>query len=315
MAFTYTEAQSISEAYYDTPLVQQVYQDSPFYQRMKQKNQIVIGGGLNIRFPIRYEALGYANAVDSEAQVVFEQKATRNVGVLEWTTYIGKTKCSWKERIQNTGKTQIVDIMAEKATEMREDIDNRFATDLYTTNPNGFGFASLPVIVNSTGAYAGLVYTDAATWKAYKQDDATTILALFGTGSISEAIADCVFGKHFPNFFLTTIDLASKVESLIEPQKRYYDKNMADIGFRSISLHGYPVTGDYHCPAKAFYGLCDNTFKIHVHKDYNMKLSKWEPLFQAGFPHDLGRIISWSGNIVCNCRRPNFKFTVLDYTL
>ena len=315
MALSIDEANAVSTPNYDTPLKQQVYQESPFYVKLQKKNKIKLDGGENIRFPIRYLEYGKADAVGPRQQVTFEQLETRTAGQLEWKFYNSQTMISWDERVKNTGKQAVVKLLAEKADELRQDMDNRFATDLYTANPNGLGFSSLATIVDSADTYAGIAVSDAATWKSYNEDAATTILAMYGTGSLAEAIADCTFGKSYPNFHLTTIDLASKFESLIEPQKRYEDKEMADAGFRNCTFHGSPVFGDYHCTAKAWYGLCIDEFEIAVHPDYDMDVSAWKELFQGGFPNAMAKVVSWSGNILCKCRRVNFKKTALDYTL
>lgn len=316
MALTYSEAQTVSDSYYDKPLVQQVYQSCPFYVRLKNRNLVKIGGGLDIRFPIRYAELGKSDAVDPLAEVTFEGVDTRTTGKLDWKTYITKGLIDWKERLQNSGKTQIVSLIGDKTTEMKEDADSRFAKDLYVANPNGMGMIPITTIVDSSDVYAGVDPGDVATaWKSYFEDNTETELLLYGENSISEAMADCNFGQKHPNYFLTTLDLASKLESLIEPQKRYYDKESADAGFRTVTFNGIPVQGDYHCTAKLFLGLHTESFELVIHKDYNKKLTKWTELLQAGFPNALGRVMSSALNLVCKSRRPNFKFDALDYTV
>ena len=90
MALTYTEAESVSKSYFDKTFKQQVYQDSPFWVKLQKSNKILLDGGYDIRFPIRWDELGYADAVDSTAAVVFETKETRNMGVLDWKYYTTK---------------------------------------------------------------------------------------------------------------------------------------------------------------------------------------------------------------------------------
>jgi len=313
MGLTYTEAQTVSDEWFDTPLVQQVYQNSPFYVRLKNRNLVKVGGGRKLQWPIRYTDLGKSDAVDPLAEVTFEGKDTRTTAEVDWAYYISKSLIDWKEQAENSGKQQKVDLVGEKTTEMKEDMEDRFAKDLYTTNPNGKGMIALPVIVDAGDTYAGIQTGDAPHWAAV-EDTTETVLSLYGEDSISEYIADCTFGKKFPNYFLTTLDLAAKFESLIEPQKRYYDKESADAGFRAMTFHGSPVQGDYYCTAKSFYGLHIESFELIFHSKYNKKLTPWQNLFQAGFPNAIGRVMSSALNLKCNCRRPHFKFTLLDFT-
>ena len=314
MALSIAEANTVSSQYFDTTLTQQYYEDSALWMRLLKKNKVRRRGGVQIQFPIRYTGFGKADAVTPRSQMTFEQKETRTAGVLDWKYYRVPQMISWDERVKNTGKPQIISLLSDKTTEMKQDMNNRFATDLFTANPNGEGIADLGTIIDSTTTYAGIAYTDAAEWVA-REDTSTTQLNLYGSGSLAYMINYATFGRYSPDFHLTTKDLASKFESLVEPQKRYEDKETADAGFRNVTFHGAPVVGDPKCTAASWFGIATETFEIFVHDDWDMVLSPWTDLFQAGFPQAMGRVLAWAGNIVCNLRKANFKFTVLDYTL
>ena len=314
MALGVTEANTVSSAHYDKTLTQITFEESALWNKLKAKNKIHKDGGTDLRWPLRYTSLGYADAVSPRDQMTFEQKETRTQAVLDWRFYQGKNMISWDERVKNTGKSQIVNLMKDKAVEIKEDMETRFYTDIYVANPNGVGIVPLTDIVDSATTYAGIAVSDAANW-ASTEDNATTVVNLYGSGSISAAVNAATFGDRIPNFHLTTRDLASKAESLIEPQKRYYDKDLANIGFTAVEFHGAPIVGDPKCTAKLWLGLCLDVLEIWVHEDWDMVLTPWKELFQAGFPNSLARAMSWAGNIVCRDRQCHFKYTVLDYTL
>ena len=315
MALTYTEAQSVSTDLYDKVIKQQIYQASPFMTKLQKNNAIVADGGNNYRWTIRYVALGKAQAVDPDEQFVFEKKSTRTTGLLAPAFYKAETMLTWLERRTNSGKEEVINLIGDKSEELRQDLANRWATDLYTTNPNGNGFISLAVIVDAADTYAGIAVADAAAW-ASTEDTAETELKLYGDNSLSEYIADTTLGPDYPNFHLTTLDLAAKFESLIEPQKRYEDKEMADAGFRNCTFHGAPVFGDYHAPASVWYGLCmkKDIWQIRHHPEEDFAVSKWRELFPQ-YPKNLGKHCTWMGNLICKNRYVNFKYTALDYTV
>lgn len=314
MALSIAEANTVSHKYFDKPMTQQVYEDSPLFVKIKANRSIVCDGGTSIQFPIRYKEFGRADAVGSHEQVSFEQKETRTGGDLDWTYYNCDNMISWDERVKNAGKSRIVNLLADKAEEIRQDMMDRFSTDLYVTNPNGLGFISLAVIVDSTATYAGISYTDAPTWLS-TEDTTTTELVLYGSNSLSYLINQATFGKYMPDLHVTTRDLASKFESLIEPQKRYQDKDLASAGFKNVTFHGVPVVGDAFCTSASWFGLCTKVFELRYHKDWNFDVSAWQDLFQAGFPRAMGKVMSWSGNLLCKMRRCNFKATAFDYTI
>jgi hypothetical protein len=315
MALTIDDINAVSKKYFNKAIKQQAYQKSPFWVKLQKMGKIKANGGTQIHIPLRHASFGKADAVAARQQVTFETKETRTAAILDWKYYTVPQQFAWDEDVKNSGSGRIVSLLKDKSDEMRQDMEDRFATDQYTANPNGNGIVPLTTIVDAGDTYAGIAVADAANWKSFSEDTSTTELTLYGTGSLSEAIADCTFGTDYPNFHLTTIDLASKFESLVEPQKRYADKEMADAGFRNCTFHGAPVFGDYHCIAKLWLGLAIDCFGIAVHPKYNMKLTDWFDLTPSGHPNALGRVMSWTGEITCDCRRPNFKFTVLDYTL
>jgi hypothetical protein len=314
MALTLAEVNVVSSRNFDKPMTQQVYEDSPFFLKLKKNRAIKWDGGTEIQFPIRYRKLGRADAVGEDQRVGFETKSTRTAGVDSWTYYNVDAMITWAERVKNTGKARIVNLLAEKAEEMEQDMQDRFATDLHTTNPNGLGFNSLAAIVDSAASYAGIAVADASAW-ASGEDSTTTELVLYGSGSLSYMINAATFGKYGPDMHLTTKDLASKFESLIEPQKRYTDKEMADAGFKNVTFHGVPIFGDPFAVAASWYGLCMKVFELRYHPDFNFDVSEWVTLFQAGFPRNFGKVMSWTGNLICKMRKCNFKFTALDYTI
>jgi len=314
MALTVSEAQAVSSYYYDGTLQQTCYDDSPFWVKLKQKNKIKKQGGTLIQFPLRYKKLAQADAVTPTDQVTFEAPDTRTAGQLNWKYYRGRTFITWQERTENVGKPQIVSLLKDKAQEMKDDIYDRFATDVYTSNPNGLGFSSLATIVDSTDSYAGIPVSDASTWAAW-EDASTTALALYGAGSLSYYVNIATFGKNGPSMHLTTRNLASKFMSLFEGQKIYEDRELANAGFNNIMFMGGPVVGDYYCPASYWYGLDMDAFEFVTHTDWDFKLVGWQELFQAGHPESMGRVMSWAGNLKCDQRRTNFKLSTPNYTL
>lgn len=315
MALSVNEANTVSSKYYDKTLVQQVYESSAFYVKLKKMGQ-VIPGGVSITWPIRYTKLSDADAVGPRQQIAYTSSETRTQAVQDWKYYKVQSLISWDERTKNgAGKTQVVNLLKDKAQEMKEDMDDRFATDLYTENPNGNGFTSLATIVDSSATYAGIAVADAAAW-ASQEDSTTTELVLYSgdTTGLAGMVNAATFGNKSPSAHFTTRNLASKFESLIEPQKRYEDKEMADAGFKNCTFHGAPVFGDDFCTANTWYGLYMKDMYICYHPDYNKNLGPWTKLDQIGYPNALGRIMTWAGNIKSVSRNAHFKFTALDPT-
>ena len=312
MALTIDQANAVSKKYFDTTLVQQVYEDSPLFVKLKQKNKIRKKGGNSIQYPIRYLKLDKADAIDAKDQLTYEQLDTRGGASLDWCYYYGQALISWDERVTNAGEAQIIDLMADKAKEMKEDIYDRFATDLFTSNPNGKGIVPLTTILSSA-TYGGILGTSCTEWSAAMVNATEDVVHLYGTDSLSYAVNAATFGKNKPNFHLTTPDLKSKFESVFEGQKRYEDFDLAKAGFDNLIFKGGPVVSDPHCNTSYWYGLDLNHLEFVAHPDFDFKLVDWFDLKQVGYPNALARVMTWVGNLKCDLRKSNFKYSVLSY--
>jgi hypothetical protein len=317
MALSIDEANTVSSKFYDKTLTQQVYEKCPFYVKLKSINNVSTDGGTQITWPIRYKKLDQTGFVGPREQVSYSQEETRTQAVQDWKYIVGQNMISWDERVKNSGKPMIVNLINDKTTEIREDMADVWSTALHATSAGANDFSPLAEIIDTGTTYAGIAVADAAEWAAGAEDSTTTELVLFGSGSLSYMINQATFGNNKPDLHLTTRDLWSKFESLIEPQKRYYNKDtaLAKAGFTSLQWHDAEIISDVYCQSSYWYGIDTKQFEIRYHPDYNMLTSKWFKLEQAGYPYAMAKTCAWAGNILCRMRKTSFKFTALDYTI
>lgn len=315
MALTIDQTNAVSNKVFDKTLTMTCYDKSPFWTRLKQENKVRGQFGTSIQWPIRYkQATDIAAAVNPDDQVIFRNIDTRTAATLEMAYYRSQSLITWKERAQNMGEAQIVDLLKDKAKEMQEELFHRFATDLYTYNTSGLGIVPLQYVVDSTQTYGGIAAADASTWVSWR-DASTTALTLYGLGSLSYYQNLATFGTDSPTMHLTTKNLYSKFMSMFEGQKIYQDNRLADAGFDNIKFMGAPITKDAYCPVSTWYGIDIGQIEFRVQNDYDFKLTDWFALEQAGHPESMARVISFAGNLKCYSRRTSFKYTGLNYTL
>jgi hypothetical protein len=313
MALTYSELQSVSKNYFDKRIHNDMYQDSPFFARMKKQDRINYDGGIQIQFPIKYLQLGRSQEVGPREQVVFGSKDTRTAAILDWAYYMGDTTLHWDEKVKNAGQGKIIDLAKDKAKELKDDLAHKLAYNFITATSQGTNtLIPLAVIVDAADSYGGIAVADASDWKSI-EDSTTTTMTLFGTGSLSYQFNAATFGKDHPSMFLTTRDLLSKLESLLQPQVRYTSDDELDKKFPNVMFNGYPAFSDAYTPSGYFYGIDEGMFEMVI-KDGEDTVSDWFSLEQAGRPKTLAKWASWVGNIKCNCRKTSFKMSALDYT-
>lgn len=317
MALSIDEANTVSSKYFDKTLTSQVYEKCPFYAKLKSIGNVSTDGGTQIQWGIRYKKSDLGGFIGPRDQVNYSQVETRTGAVLDWKYLHNHAMISLDEQTKNSGKAEIINLLSDKATELREDMLDDFATALYATAPGANDISSLYEIVDTATTYGGIAVADAAEWAAAVEDSTTTELVLYGSGSISESINAATFGTSKPDIHFTTRNLWSKFESLIEPQKRYYSTQsaMAKAGFTSLGFHDGEIIADPYCPTSAWFGLDSSQFEIRYHPKYNMKTSAWTSLEQAGYPYAMVKNVIWAGNILCRMRKTSFRYTALDYTL
>lgn len=315
MALSVDEANTVSKRWYGEDIVPQVYDSSALWAKLKQKNKIVADGGTKLQWPIRYKESGTAQAAGFRDQITYGQVETRTAAVDDWKTYINQATITHDERVYNSGEARVVNLLKDKYKELQEDLQEKFMDDLFATSQGANSITMLTTIVDSADTYAGISVSDAASWAA-QEDGTTTRLTLYGSsGSLATMLNAATLGDRHPTLILTTRNLFSKLESLIEPQKRYEDKSTADIGFTNVAFHGTVAVGDGHCPTGYLYALDLDAFELRYHPDFNFKATDWFTLEQAGHPNAMAKVITWTGNLICNLRKTNVKYSALDYTL
>jgi len=316
MSLSIDEANTISSKHYDKTITQQVYEKCPFYLRLKERGNISTDGGTQIQYPIRHTKLGKAAWVQPRTQVNYSQKETRTAAVLDWKYLYGNAMISWDERVKNSGKAQIINLMRDKAEELGEDMKDGFATAMWDTSSVTTQLSSLDDIIDTGDTYAGIAVADVAGWAAGVEDTSTTELALYGSGSLSYSMNTCTFGSDKPDLIVTTKDLWSKFESLIEPQKRYYgEKSMtAKAGFTTLYWHDAEVVSDVYVASGYLYMIDTDKFKIRYNPEWNMKVDPWMKLGES-YPYAMVKNCSWVGEICCTMRKTSGKYTALDYTI
>lgn len=315
MAFTINELNAVSKKYFDSTLTQQIYEKSPFFAKLKADKQIITDGGVSIQWPVRTSKLGKAGSTGARTQVIFDSVETRTGADIPWVYYDSETMLHWDEKVANSGKGKIIDLAKDKAQELLEDLREALYASIFSTSGvSGTDLETLDRIISAADTYGGIAVADAAAW-AGVEDSTTTTMKLYGAGSLSEARNNATFGTDQPTMHITTRDLVSKYESLLQPQQRYEDKQMANLGFANITFHNKPVIGDVFCPAGYWFGIDMTAMELRVHKDNNMKVTDWFELKQAGYPNALAKYVAFVGNLMARRRRTSFKFSALDYTL
>lgn len=305
MALTYGELNAACREHIIPGITQSAYEDSPFFKVLESDGKIKHEGGKKIWHNVRYKQRSQRGATDPDSKIEFHDEETRTVLELDWKTYVEDAMIPWSTKQQNAGKEQVIDLAADKLTELKENLQDALFTALFATTQGTDDISSLTTIVDSTTTYGGIAYTDAPLWVA-TEDSSTTKVSkqqLMYNRNLA------TFGKHGPNLHVTTRDLFSAYHGILDPNMVYEDKKMANLGFDSLSFFKKPVVADAFCPTYYWFGLDMDAFNVICQDDF--EISDWEDASAQGYIKHSIAYGTWVGNIVCKRRRTNFKMTAL----
>jgi hypothetical protein len=209
-----------------------------------------------------------------------------------------------------SGKTRIVNLLEDKAKELKEDMSDRLATDLWATSSVSGKMIPMYTIVDSADTYAGIAVADAAIW-AGKEDSSTSKM----TRAVFHAqVHAAEFGSNGPTRHYTTRAILAAYESLLTTDERYVSVDKMGTGPTTVSLYNKPVIADPYIAAGDWFGLDADKFELWVHEDDDMDVSPWIELGESGYRKSMAKYVTNVCNLVCRERRTSFKLTALTGT-
>jgi hypothetical protein len=259
-----------------------------------------------------YEELSFAENSNTQWYSGYDQLATGAQDVLSAAEYeLKQAACavtvSGRERLQNSGKEQIIDLVASRVDVAESSIANLISAALYSDG-TGSGskqltglLAAVPVDP-TTGTYGGINRANYTFWRSYARDtnaapSSSTIQGIFNT-----AWANLVRGKDRPNLITTDDDVWSAYMASLQPLQRFTDSKLAQLGFSTVKFMSADVVmdsgvGGDHTNVTAFF-LNTKYLKFRPHKDCNMV-----PLSpdRTAINQDASvKILAWAGNLTCS---------------
>lgn len=313
------ELNAITTEYFQKALKQVVYEKCAYLKIMNSKHKIKIKGGTQLSWRVRVKKLGTAGSVDPRASVGWESAETRKAVNLNWKFYWGSTFATWDEILMNKGsKAQLVDLVADKTTELTEDLDDQLATALFATSASDSDKDIVPLneaIGEST--YAGLDPTtldDSTRWKSQVDSTATEVYLWPDDNkdgkSLSEMITSARFGTDGPTIILVEEDIFNTIEGYFDARQRISDEGILKIGFDNIKFKNIPIVAEKEMPSGYIFGIDEKAVNLMVHPDYDRRDTDWKP--HEDYPNALYKGISWAGNVQAKYRHTCFKFSNLS---
>jgi hypothetical protein len=297
-----------------------VFNSNEFTKRLRAKQEIE-DGGTQITCPIAtVDDTGTTGSFyDSRDALSLDEYDGFSASVHDWK-YIEESCVIYKADIaKNGGKYGVAKLVGNKVMQAEKAMQQRIikgalsdgtaATGALTTKQ----FVGLNAVIASSGSYGSISSTDLASWVSYVDDNSGSNRALTQAiwdkaiaQTIETGLGGCTLGLVDKNVF-------TKMFGLLTPQQRTMrDSSASGQGHKGTVLvyAGIDHMVENNMPANTAFFVDENHFKLHVHRDNNMRVQEETNLETADA--QLRRIFLY-GNTIASERK--FHSRVNDITV
>jgi len=320
MALTLSEAQAITDDYYENAIPEDIYfKDNVLIWKlmgkggmeanMVQPNEIV-DGGEKIKAILEY-ANSNSGSYGNTTKVAQSKKTILNAARFRWAGIYSSNALDLNDHVQVEGDAAKVDIAQSKVKNIQKTARDKMGTDIYSSAADSnsiLGLGNLFSTVTAT-AYGSIAEDDMSEWAANVTTTSEAISfkvlqAMRRSPNIGQNKSDK------PNLYITTDTLKDGFERTLQVQARYSDVDLVNAGFDNVLFGGAPVVSD----DKQTSGYCDGLnlryLKMKTHKDYKFTVPKWE--YDKEQPDLWVANTRWIGQLVCMHRKAHVRHTTLS---
>ena len=257
--------------YLNKEFTNQVFGGNPLYAKLNSNGRKKpVDGGYKFWVPVmsgRNTTAGWLPSSYDEIDLTPQG----GVNKAEYTPKIFTTSVvmSELEQAQNRGVSEVIDLWEFKIEQAKMTAQERFNQDLYKDGTDDVNaITGLKAIVSDSGTYAGITRSTDTWWKAYVNTNPSSFdeddwLVAFNTVSRN--------GLSYPDLIVTTQTLWEAYHASLVDNVRYEDKEMANLGFKSLTFMGIPVVWDNDCQSGQVYFLNTKHLALRPYKGYDLQ--------------------------------------------
>ncbi len=291
-------------AKYSPKLSDNVFKSTALLSKLMQKgNKEMVDGGESLVEPLMYDVNSTFDWYSGYGIIDTTPQAGITAAKYNWKQLGGTITISGKEARQNSGSSQIVNLLKGKVKQAEQSMKKKLAEGLYyaSASDSGSEMHSIATIVSASGTVGGIAKGSYAWWQS--QSGTAASFAANGLDEMRNIFNDCTVQDQtdHPDIIMTDQTNFERYEKVLQPQERFQDSKMADGGFQNLLFKGVPLSWDYYCTAGKMYFLNTNYLKLKVHKEADMKFGEFqEPENQDA---KVAKLI-WMGELVAsNCQK------------
>lgn len=313
MALSVSQLAAITHRLIVPKAVDNVFNSNPLLMRFKEKG-IRYDSGRTIVQPIAYDDVNAVQAYEGSEVLSTELNDNLTAAEYNWRQYSAFFGVTGREEIINDGSKGILNLlkMKQKITELS--LLNKLGTDLQGANSDGKSLDGLGNILSTSTTHGGIAVADMAAWAAKVHTLSTAgVLTLF---EMQKLFGKCTIGADHPTVIVTRQSVYDKIWSVLQPDQRFVDSDMANAGFGGLKFNGIPIVVDSHVDGSDG-GSADNHLQmlneayldLCTHSRINFKVV---PIPQTK-DQDVKMVrIFWAGNLLLSSRRMQGVIETID---
>lgn len=264
-----------------------------------------ITGGTDI-----YEEISYASntnvtsfsGYDLLPTAATDELTSANFGLKQYAVAVA---VSGRDRLVNSGKEQMIDLVDAKLDVAESSLQNQMATDGYSdgTTNSAKGLTGLDAAVPqdpTTGTYGGINRATNTFWRSQIYDPASTPTSSTIQGYMNTLWASCVRGADRPGLIVAGSTIWATYLSSLQAIQRITDPESAKLGFPTIKYMDADVVLDNISGVVAtdMYFLNTKYLRLRPHKECDFVSLDPEQRYAVNQDATV-RMLGWAGNLTC----------------
>ena len=281
MALPFTQITSITQKLILKKMTEGVFTGHVVLERFR-KNQELEEGGDQIKSPLMtVNDTGTTGGFYASRDVLpLSEYDGLSASLHEWR-HIYESVVIYKPDIaKNAGVLGVLKLIDKKVRQAELAMKQRMIKGLLSDGTASTGaltteqFDGLRAVIASSGTYGSISSVDLATWLSYVDDNSGTLRAL------SQAIVDKAYdqaaeeGQGAPTLGLMTKAVYTKFKGLLTGiQRTTRESTLNGLGHKGQALiyNGIDHHIENQMPESTLFYVDEEHFKLHVHKDHNMR--------------------------------------------
>lgn len=310
MALTYGQVTAITHDLIKDMLSDGVFLSDAFLKRLREKQELEDGGN-KIICPLfsADESGGIGGFYDPRDALSLDESDVISASEHDWK-YLQETVVIYKADVaKNAGKAGVLKLIEKKVQFAEAAFSERMKKGALSDGTVATGelstkqFVGLQAIIAASGTYGGVAPADLASWVSYVDTNSGV------NRTLTQAIVDKAYdqtnegSKGGASLGLMDKSVFTKFKGLLTGiQRTTRESSLDGLGHKGIAIvyNGVDHLIENNMPANTLFYVDEKHFKLHVHKDNNMRRQSEKSLETADAL--LERIFLY-GNVIASQRK------------